>query len=74
MNTASLQSSKVAALLRESCRPDLRRLEVEETTEEVVLLGVVASYYLKQLAQECIRPAIDGRKLHNRVAVDPRAV
>ena len=31
-----------------------------------------ASYYLKQMAQEALMPYLDGRALHNRVAVGPR--
>jgi hypothetical protein len=72
MNTATLlypQTSEVASTLKQSPLPDLRRLHVEETEFEVVLTGVVTSYYLKQLAQETVRPALGRRRLRNRVAV-----
>jgi hypothetical protein len=49
--------------------PALRRLTVEETETVVVLGGTVSSYYLKQLAQETILPALRGRELHNRVTI-----
>lgn len=72
MNTATLlspSSSSVASMLRLSPLPDLRRLQVEESEFEVVISGVVPSYYLKQLAQETIRAGIGDRCLRNRVAV-----
>jgi hypothetical protein len=46
---------------------DLRELGVTETETEVVLVGVVRSYYLKQMAQELARPALRGRRLRNRL-------
>ncbi len=73
MNSATLHSpiiSKVAGILRQSSLPDLRRLHVEETEFEVIITGVVSSYYLKQLAQESIRTALGQRHLRNRVVVD----
>ena len=72
MNSTTLLSpppSAVASILRQSPLPDLRRLHVEETEFEVVLMGVVPSYYLKQLAQETIKGAIGDRTLRNRVVV-----
>jgi hypothetical protein len=56
-------------MLRQSPLPDLRRLHIEETEFEVVITGVVSSYYLKQLAQETVRPALGQRRLCNRVVV-----
>jgi len=44
-------------------------LAIEETHEAVVIRGSVTSYYLKQLAQEALMPYLEGRALHNRVAV-----
>lgn len=72
MNTAMLLSpisSPVASMLRQSPLPDLRRLQVEESEFEVVINGVVPSYYLKQLAQETIRSGVGDRCLRNRVLV-----
>ena len=62
---------RAASLLRECPVNDLRRLEVTETESEIVVSGIVASYYLKQMAQETVRPALGGRKLRNRVIVLP---
>jgi hypothetical protein len=36
---------------------------------EVVITGQVPSYYLKQLAQESVRPTLGRRRLRNRVVV-----
>ncbi len=74
MNTATLREepimfSELASMLRLSPIPDLRYLEVEETDLEVIITGHVGSYYLKQLAQETVRPAIGQRRLRNRVLV-----
>ena len=69
--TATLLESPVraAALLRDNSVNDLRRLEVTETASEIVITGIVTSYYLKQMAQEAVRPALNGRKLRNKVIV-----
>ena len=71
--TATLLDSPAAAasLLRENPVNDLRRLEVTETDSELVITGIVTSYYLKQMAQEAVRPALGGRRLKNKVIVLP---
>lgn len=56
-------------LLRENPVADLRRLDIAESENEVVLSGIVTSYYLKQMAQETIRPALAGRQLKNQLLV-----
>ena len=61
--------SQLAAALRHSPIPALRKLSVEETETSVVILGSVPSYYLKQLAQETVKPHLEGRALLNRVMV-----
>ena len=67
---ASLVSQASAdQVLKQSPIPALRNLSVEENGETVVLSGSVASYYLKQLAQETIMPVLGSRELHNRVRV-----
>jgi hypothetical protein len=62
---------RAALLLRDNPVNDLRRLEVIESESEIVISGIVSSYYLKQMAQETVRPALNGRKLRNRVIVLP---
>ncbi|HVK14398.1 MAG TPA: BON domain-containing protein [Gemmataceae bacterium] len=61
----------VSALLRDNPINDLRRLRVEEDDCEIRISGIVPSYYLKQMAQETVRPALAGRRLRNQVIVLP---
>lgn len=56
--------------LRQSPIPALRRLDVEETDLQVVILGKVPSFYMKQLAQETVLPLIGHRGLVNQVTVE----
>ena len=61
----------VSVLLRDNPINDLRRLRVEEDESEITISGIVPSYYLKQMAQETVRPALAGRRLRNQVIVLP---
>ena len=63
--------ARAAALLRDNPVNDLRRLELIESESEIVITGIVTSYYLKQMAQETVRPALAGRRLRNKVLVLP---
>jgi hypothetical protein len=69
MPTAILFESLAAEVLRQSPQPLLRRLKVEETGQEVVLTGTLPTYFLKQLAQETVRPLLGHRRLLNRIVV-----
>jgi hypothetical protein len=69
MIPSPLVQSRADLALRQSPIPALRKLSVEETDEELVILGSVSSYYLKQLAQEALMPHLDGRTLRNHVKV-----
>ncbi len=69
MSTAVLNPPCPERTLSASPLPELRRLVVTTTEDEVVITGRVSSYYLKQLAQESIRGTVGGRRLLNRVAV-----
>jgi hypothetical protein len=69
MAGTSLWQWRADQTLLKSPIPALRRLIIEETEEEVVLTGSVPSYYLKQLAQETVMPAVGARRLRNRVSV-----
>jgi hypothetical protein len=71
MSPTTLEHSRASQALRRSPLPALRKLSLEETDGVVVISGRVSSYYLKQLAQEAVMPALDGRELRNRVAVVP---
>ncbi|CAN5185849.1 hypothetical protein BH10PLA2_BH10PLA2_21060 [soil metagenome] len=66
---AATAQAPASQLLRQSRIPALRRLDVQETVGEIVLTGSVASYYLKQLAQECVMPVLGVRQLRNHVVV-----
>ena len=63
--------ARAASLLKENAVSDLRNLNVTESDDEIVISGIVSSYYLKQMAQEAVRPALAGRRLRNRVIVLP---
>lgn len=64
-----LSPPEPAEVMTSSPLPQLRRLVVTVSDGEVVITGKVPSYYLKQLAQETLRPAIGRRRLLNRVEV-----
>ena len=74
MSPTTLELSRASQALRRSPLPALRKLSLEETDDVVVINGRVSSYYLKQLAQEAVMPALGGRQLRNRVAVIPEPV
>ena len=67
--SVTLESPPLAEALRRSKVPALRRVAVVQTDAEVILTGTVASYYLKQLAQETVLPLCEKRRLINRVEV-----
>lgn len=67
--SAPIPSSVAHQALDQSPRVLLRRLRVEENDTTVTVQGQVSSYYLKQLAQETLRPILAGRKLVNQVQV-----
>jgi hypothetical protein len=69
MAVSSVSESRAAQALRQSPIPPLRKLRVEETDKEVVIIGSVGSYYLKQLAQETLMPVLGPRVLLNQVTV-----
>lgn len=72
MSTAPvLPPQDPADALSNSPLPQLRRLEVAVSDGEVLITGRVGSYYLKQMAQEAVRPAVGRRRLVNRVEVCP---
>ena len=72
MTTASLIRPRAADALGQSPQQQLRFLVVEETEEEIVISGTLPSYYLKQLAQETVRPVLGQRRLQNRIRVSSR--
>ena len=71
MNACPLLPIEPAEVLTSSPLPQLRRLVVTVNDIEVVITGRVSSYYMKQLAQEALRPTVGDRRLLNRVEVSP---
>ena len=69
MTATAVLVPEPAAVMTSSPLPQLRRLVVTVSDGEVVITGRVPSYYLKQLAQETVRPALGSRTLLNRVEV-----
>jgi hypothetical protein len=58
-----------ADALTASPHTHLRQLVVTVSEAEVVITGRVPSYYLKQMAQEAVRPSLGCRRLRNQVQV-----
>jgi len=58
-------------MLNESPFHALRTLHVEQVGDQVLLEGMVSSFFLKQLAQETVRSATRGIEMVNRIAVNP---
>jgi hypothetical protein len=71
MNTCPVLSPEPAEALTSSPLGQLRRLVVIADDTQVVITGQVSSYYLKQMAQETVRPALGDRALLNHVEVCP---
>ena len=69
MNACSTLRAEPTAVLSISPLPQLRRLVVTVSEEEIVITGRVSSYYLKQLAQEALRSTLGERRLLNLVEV-----
>jgi hypothetical protein len=57
-------------LLAESPIPELHRLCLEQSGETITLSGLLSNFYLKQQAQETIRPAMCGFYVRNLVRVE----
>lgn len=51
-------------------RPDLRAVRVDQTDAGVRLVGVVRSFYLKQVAQETVARLRPAERIENAVRVD----
>ena len=62
-------SQHTETIARVQSHPALRQLRVEEAHGTIIIHGRVASYYLKQLAQETIMPVRGSLHLVNQVMV-----
>jgi hypothetical protein len=47
----------------------LHELQVEQQDDALVIRGLVASFYHKQLAQEVVRAAVEGVEIINAIQV-----
>ena len=65
----SVTASSAGIALRSCPFSALRDVVLEEIGERVIIHGTVNSYYLKQIAQEAIIPALAGRILENQIQV-----
>jgi hypothetical protein len=61
---------RAQSTLRNSPIHALREIRVEREGERLVLSGFVATFYLKQLAQEALRGLTSGLRLVNEISVD----
>jgi hypothetical protein len=73
MSTCAILTHEPADALTSSPIGQLRRLIVIANDSQVVITGQVSSYYLKQMAQETVRPLIGDRLLLNHVEVAQEA-
>lgn len=71
MSPCPVLATEPSDVLTTSPLPELRRLVVTVNLDEVVITGQVRSYYLKQMAQEALRPTLGDRRLLNLVEVCP---
>jgi len=69
MSLELLTPPTAGSALLKSSNPELRRVRVSENDESVVLRGTVSCYYLKQLAQESVKSAAEGRRVVNLLEV-----
>ncbi len=67
--SATLSPPRPQSALKGSSQPELRLLEVVVTEETVEIAGTVSCFYLRQMAQETVKPSADGRRVVNRVRV-----
>lgn len=63
-------TGRIKLLLAESPIAEVRRIQVEQDGDRVMLSGRVRTFYAKQMAQETIRRATGGLHIVNSVAVD----
>ncbi len=67
--TVTDQQAKARQALAASPIYALHDLQVEQLGESLLIRGVVASFYHKQLAQEVVRAAVEGVELVNSIHV-----
>ncbi len=60
---------RVESVLAKSHVQALRNLTVSRVGDSILIQGLVSSYYHKQLAQEAVRPIVEGVPLINSIKV-----
>lgn len=60
--------------LRSSPYPVLRILTCEFRRGHLIVYGTVPTYYMKQMAQETVRPVAGVKKITNHVSVQSQAI
>lgn len=63
-------TNRIRVLLAESPLSEVRKIEVEQVGDRLLLHGRVRTFYAKQVAQETIRNAARGLHIVNDVSVD----
>lgn len=66
----SQREAGLIAALSNSGRSELRSLDVQICEDRLVISGRVGSFYVKQLAQEVLRPHVGEIQIVNQVRVD----
>ena len=69
MSLELLSPPTAGSALLKSSNPELRRIRISESDDAIVLRGTVSCYYVKQLAQESVKPAAEGRRIVNLLEV-----
>lgn len=69
-NPVIIHETDLQSLLRRSEITEIRSVELDRIGNQVVLRGVVGSFYYKQLAQELLRTGAKGLEIENQICVE----
>jgi hypothetical protein len=70
MTQQVIAATDLQEFFRISAVAELRAIELERTHHQLILRGVVCSYYYKQLAQELVRTGAGGLEIENQILVE----
>ena len=62
--------TNLRAILKRSEVTEIRAVELDRIGNQVVLRGVVGSFYYKQLAQELVRKSAKDLEIENQICVE----
>ncbi len=71
IDSAHLLSDLVKLAISNSILESHQEIQFKIDQEQVLLTGIVSSYYQKQLAQESVSRVIGSRQINNRLLVEP---